>query len=119
MTKKNSFSPVLKVGLITYGLLVVVSVVVCVLIGLVSLQALGFGLITAGLIVALFAAYGFMGQSAQDCDERMRYAPAAEPVLDYGADSTLEGLCVNRLALGIGIGSFLALISGVLLAIIA
>ena len=108
---------IIRLAALTYLLSIVVSGLVCWLAGFFSLPEISFGFITSGILVLLFAAYGFMGQSAIDCDERVQFSLNGTSLTNSASES--EGLCVNQLALGMSAGGALTIVSGLFLFFLA
>jgi hypothetical protein len=120
MTNRQDFpKPPIKIALFTFLALFVVSILICWLTGFVSYRAIGLCLMGSGIIALLFAAYGFMGETAMDCDDRVRFSGSETPVIDQTAAAATRYSCVNHLALGIGGGGVLTIFAGVLVYMLA
>lgn len=113
-TRHNYPSAPIKIALLAFGFLVLVSLLICWLTGFVTKQAVGLCLMGSGIMAILFAAYGFMGETAMDCDEGIRFSRTKTPAMNQNMTVSSEDLCVNHLALGIGAGGVLTIITGIL-----
>lgn len=119
ITKQNRTIAPVKIALFIFGVLAMVSFLVCWLIGLVTYQVIGLCLIGSGIMALLFAAYGFMGESALDCDDRVRFSSLDTSTSDQTIASPNDGMCINQMALGIGGGGVLTIVAGIVIFMVA